>query len=46
MKACEGDITYVFLNGMTISDIVFTENKTDPFDMTTLGVSEKEDLSD
>jgi hypothetical protein len=46
MKAGEGDITYVFLNGMTINDIVFTENKIDPFDMTTPGVSERREPSD
>ena len=46
MKAGEGDIIYVFLNGKTINNIVFTENKIDPFDMTTPGVSEKEEPSD
>jgi hypothetical protein len=46
MKAGEGNITYVFLNGITINNVVFTDNKIDPFDMTTPGVSEKVELSD
>jgi len=46
MKAGEGDITHVFLNSMTINNIVFTENKIDPFDMATSCVSEKEEPSD
>jgi hypothetical protein len=36
----------VFLNSITINNIVFTEDKTDPLDMTTPGVSERREPSD